>query len=67
MHLDWRNIIGFAGLVTLFIWGPTLLQKARYNSPMHALPSFLRGHEAQSLILLGVVIVVILLSIKRVR
>ena len=67
MHLDWRNIIGFAGLVSLIIWGPTLLQQAHHKSPLHALPPFLQGHEAQSLIILGVVIVVILLFVRRLR
>jgi hypothetical protein len=66
MKLDWRNILGFAGLVTLFVWGLTLIQKVRNASPWHILPSILQGHEAQNLILLGVVIAGILLFIKRI-
>ena len=66
MHLDWKNIVGFAGLVTLFILGPTLLQHAHHSSPLQALPSFLHRAEPQSLIALGLVIVVILLVTKRI-
>ena len=65
MNLEWRNIVGATGLIVLFIWGPTLFQRAAHSSPLRCLPGPLQGAEPQSLILVGVAIVVILVIARR--
>ena len=66
MYLDWRNIVGLAGLILLAVYGPSLLNEARSFSPFRvgALPV---DGDAKALILLGTAICGLLLVFRELR
>lgn len=67
MGVDYRNVLGFIGLILLFIYGPTILEHARGYSPFRGTLGLGASPEQSALILLGAIIVAALLLVKRSR
>lgn len=65
MRPNWRNICAVAGLIALFIWGPTILREAKWHSPFRMLPGFLNSSEPRALIVLGTIITAALVAMRK--
>lgn len=60
--MDWKNVVGLIGLILLLVYGPGILEQARYNSPFTHFSHL--GTVPSSLLSLGVILCVALLAIK---
>ena len=67
MNPGLRNFVGLVGLVLLLFYGPSLVRASKTFSPFAQMPAAWTCGERQSLIVLGVVVVLILLVIKASR
>lgn len=64
MSLNWRNIIGFMGLIALVVWGPNLVSAAKQH-PMFRRPSFEAGQAEISYLTAIAVTVTLMLKAAR--
>ena len=60
--MDWKNVLGLVGLILLLVYGPDILEQARYNSPFTHF--FHLGTIPSRLLSFGVLLCTALLAIK---